>query len=40
MKPRLQEAQEAGMIVDSKCLQLIMAYTEDQWAKKMLKEMK
>ena len=40
LKPRLEEAQDAGMIVDSKCLQLIMKYTDNQWAKKIIKEMK
>ena len=38
LKPRLEEAKEAGMIVDSTCLNYIMVYTEHQWAKKMLKE--
>ena len=40
LKPRLQEAQEAGIIVDSKFLNFIIYRTEDQWAKKMLKEMR
>ena len=40
LKPRLEEAQDAGMIIDSTCLNSIMARTEDQWVKKMLKEMR
>ena len=40
LKPRLQEAQDAGMIVNSKCLKLMMKYTDNEWAKKMLKERK
>ena len=40
LKPRLEEARDAGMIIDSTCLNSIMVRTEDQWAKKMLKEMK
>ena len=37
LKPRLEEAIDAGMIVNSKCLQLIMKYTDNEWAKKMLR---
>ena len=40
LKPRLEEAKEAGMIIDSTCLSAMMAMTNDQWAKKMLKEIK
>ena len=38
LKPRLQEAQDAGMIIDSKFLSSMMTYTEDGWNKKLLKE--
>ena len=38
LKPRLQEAQDAGMIVDSKFLNSMMTYTEDGWNKRLLKE--
>ena len=38
LKPRLQEAQDAGMIIDSKFLNSMMAYTEDGWNKRLLKE--
>ena len=40
LKPRLEEAIDVGMIVNSTCLRYIMVYTDSQWAKKMLKEMK
>ena len=38
LKPRLQEAQEAGMIIDSKFLNSMIMYTEDGWNKRLLKE--
>ena len=34
----MQKAKDAGMIIDSKCLNLIMKYTEDQWDKKIAKQ--
>ena len=40
LKPRLQEAQEAGMIINSKSLALLAMYTNNQWEKKMLKQMR
>ena len=40
LKPRLEEAKDAGMIIDSKFLNFIIYRTEDQWAKKLLKELK
>ena len=31
LKPRLAEAQEAGLTIDAKCLQRMAKYTEDRW---------
>ena len=40
LKPRLEEATDAGMIIDSTYLRSIMVCTKEKWAKKMLKESK
>ena len=38
LKPRLQEAKEAGINVDSKFLSSMMTYTEDGWNKRLTRK--
>ena len=38
LKPRLEEAKEAGMIIYSTCLNSIMVRTDLQWDKKIAKQ--
>ena len=33
LKPRLQEAQNCGMIIDKGCLTRMGSYTNDQWSR-------
>ena len=38
LKPRLEEAKEAGMVVDTKFLTSMMAYTNDDWDMRLTRE--
>ena len=38
LKPRLEEAKEAGIIVDTKFLTSMMAYTNDDWDMRLTRE--
>ena len=37
LKPRLKQAFDTGMVVDSKLLRLMMVYTNDKWNRKVTK---
>ena len=39
LKPRLKQALDTGMVIDSKLMRVIMVYPNDQWDKKITKEM-
>ena len=39
LKPRLKEAQNAGMSINTKLMNLIMVYTKEKWDKKASKAM-
>ena len=39
LKPRLEQAFDAGMVIDSKLVSLINVYTNDKWNRKVEIEM-